>query len=1185
MKLKSISIKGFKSFAERTDIEFPEGITIIVGPNGSGKSNIADALRWVFGEMSWKNLRGEKMEDVIYQGSKNRSPLGFAEVEIVLDNSDKFLPLEYNEVSILRKLYRSGESIFMLNHKEVRAKDIRTLLMDTGIGKDGYSIIGQGRIDNILSERPEERRSVFEEVAGIAKYKARKVEAERKLSRTSDNLERINDILNEIKNSYENIKIEAKRTRDYQKAFEELKNIDLILSMREYNKLTERINEILSTLKERELEILERESERKALQVKYSELKEKIEESKTQEEVSSKECEALRKEREEISKEASVRENTLTFYNKEITRLRAEIEKSKAEIKILTNNKTEYEENYLKTNNHYEALTQEREMIKNKLGGVDIENKIKEENYLKEELIKVGKNLEILKERIKFNEKSLDENEFKIIETKEYIELKKNSTEELKELLRDISEKTDKVYLDLERNEKSLNNSLERMKVLEEERGVLAKEKEDAVFLNNSLQSELNALKKMEENYEGYLRPVKFLMSLSNREARGILGTVSELFKVEQKFQVAIENALGGQLQNVVVKKDTDAEALIKLLKDNRAGRMTFLPLNRIESRNRSLSDNVLNAQGIFGLADSLIEFDEVYKNIFSNLLGNTLVVDHLKTALALPKEDIKYIRIITLEGEVISAQGAITGGYYNTHTGLLSRRNKIEDIKAKIAKGSLEIKKIEENIALKDSATYEINKGIEGINSEIERLKRDNENELREKERAELRYQSESDLLKSKNEELNSLRAKDEKIKIDLQSLKAQKEDEHSKESSLNKDLERVINLMGKDREKRSHLTQTLNELELRLQNTKHNLERITENKERTEKDLDELIKERERKNKEIISTEENYSKEQQTLKAKHDILNEVLINLEQRERERGQYKLKSETMLKELYELQKTIEENSEYRNEFEKKTSELKLRETRTYAQRESLSERIKSDYSVDIETLEITDEGDTIKNMMERLDSLKYKINEIGIINPKAPEEEKRLSERLDMINLQKEDLIQGKSDLENLINQIESKMSEEFMASMDEVAKNFDTLFKKFFGGGLGTLRLIDKENPLTSGIDILVTLPSKRAQSISLLSGGERSLTAIALLFAIQKIKPTPFCILDEIDAALDDANIQRFTNYLENSLDHVQFILVSHRKKTMEIADTIYGVSMGDDGVSTLLSMRLEESNYKEVR
>lgn len=1183
MKLKGLSLKGFKSFADRTEIECPEGITMIVGPNGSGKSNISDALRWVFGETSWKSLRGERMEDVIYQGAKNRNPLSFAEVEAIIDNSDGFLAVDCKEVSISRKLYRSGESVFMLNRKECRAKDIRNIFLDTGVGRDGYSIIGQGKIDEILSTRPDERRAIFEEVAGIAKYRSRKIEAEKKLIRTVDNLVRIEDIENELKNSLASVSEEAEKTRRYQQAFEEYKNLDLILSSKEYRAFLKKKDEINSNLRIGEAEVLKKEEDSFQFQKDLSDKKNSLDLVKKKEKTFAEERESLNFKEAELSKEISIKENTLSFYYRERERLGEEIEKHKAEILRLENESKVFSEAIegIKRN----ILSEEDAHLKTSkvLSEISpaVEKRLKEGEFLRDGLIKVVKRLESVNEKLIFSTSSLtelcgkkDKLEKNISEFKEKIELKEISGSELRK-------KTALIKREIENEKKVYSDFLKKKELAQSDINNALNERHKIELAIEGLKSELSIISKLEENFEGYKRPVKFIMSLKNHGKMGVIGTVSELFTNNESFSLALETALGVQLQSIVVEKEMDAKTLIELLKSKREGRITFLPLNRIVPSSQKIRPELLEHKGVFGSADTLINYDEKYKNVFSNLLGRTLVVDHLKTAFSLNKDDIKFLRVITLEGEVLSSGGAITGGYEGeSRTGLIRRKNKMTELSERIKQKELELSESYEKFSIKNSLLGELEKNLYESSLKGERLTKDNDKDLREEERIEVELTSLKEFLRRDEEEFSSLKETIVNTEKEIVRLKAEKDDLTAEEKNLSRDLEAIHTSTGAETERIKLLKDEQGESRIKLENMKSRLERL---KEKSILNSQGFFNETEELNKKLAALgeqEQTINNSLTEIEKKRDLLKKIEVEVSEKDKTYQELRKSSENLLEEIYEIQKKIEENAEFRSMYEKKFSDLKVKEKGAELSAEHLRDRIFSSYEIDIESIPEC-EKETKKTSTEKMEALKAEMLSLGEINPLALQEEEKLSERLGLLGTQKEDLLLGKSDLEKLILEIENKMSVDFTNTLKDVDRNFNSIFQKFFGGGTANIFLTDKENPLTSGVEIPVTLPSKRKQSISLLSGGEKALTAIALLFAIQKIKPSPFCILDEIDAALDDANIERFTKYLTDSLDNVQFILVTHRKKTMEAANTIYGVTMDNDGTSRLFSMKLE--NLKE--
>lgn len=1173
MFLKSVTMQGFKSFANRTKIELDKTTTAIVGPNGSGKSNITDAITWVLGESSAKNLRGAKMEDVIFSGTDSKKPLGMAEVTILFDNSDKSLNLPYNEVSVTRRMYRSLESEFLINNKKCRLKDIKELFMDTGIGKDGYSVIGQGKIESVLSSKPEDRRNIFEEAAGISKYKYKKVQSKNKLLKTEENLIRIEDILSEIESQEKNLRVQAEKAEAYLKDYEELKIYDINYSCKDMEKREEDLANKIE-----ELEVLKEDSKkilinRESLSQNLEEIQEKLEKLKEEDEASSEKLRLYKEDFDKLNLEINLDEEKINSLKKDIERIGLENENLDKDLLGLKGSLEEIEKDREVLNKSKEEildkLTTKDSVIKNleaefknleEVGNLNFENK----NKVKNEIENIKFKSETLKDIIeeKNNRKS---NLDKSIEN-----LKENQAEFSKIIDRDslelksLKEKLEKDDQEFEKTKESLLKLDEKNKNLENK--LIGRKNE-----GNEILARLKILENMESNYEGYNRTVKSFMNFSSKNnifKDSLYGPVAEKFYVEKEFEKAISVALGSMSQNIIVSSTKDTSEMLKILEKNKMGRATFLPLDRVSGNKVKINSK---EDGMVGLACDLIKFDEVFKGIFYNLLGRVIIADNFKNASRISKKH--RLKVVTIKGEVFNPSGAITGGSLNNYnSSFILRKNEITDFQNKFKDLQGQIKKIESEKNHLEEKISELNEFAESymekrnaLNFKISNL--------------------ESNIYKNKNDkDLNSeylnkyLREKEElekNIEADLKTLENNKHEIENKNklledllnevdsgdrlAVLSKEIEGLktekIEIQLLERENREKILYKTREIDRINSDLSLTGEKLDNNK-KLLMEAQRNIKEKKKSNDENKKSLEEIRKSIESLK---NHLEEVKKDLDE----------KNKDYLDKREELSDLKERSLVISSEIEK--TELKIEMNRNKISNEV--ERLKEDYEVE-DYHEFIDES--LKDLKEgTLRRLKKKVRDYGEVNISSIEEYRIVKERFDFYTSQRDDLIQSKEEIKSILSKLDHEMKKLFNEAMEEISGNFTEIFKILFNGGRAEISI--EGDVLESGIEIKASPPGKRLQSLSLLSGGERSLTAVALLFALLKYRPASFCILDEIDAALDDANIKRYADYLL-TLEGIQFIIITHRKLTMEIAKTMYGVTMEEKGISKLFSVKLKD-------
>ena len=1181
MYLKGIAVQGFKSFADKIDLEFGSGITAIVGPNGSGKSNVSDAVRWVLGEQSAKTLRGTNMQDVIFAGTQKRKPLGFASVTITLDNSHKEFNADSNEVKVTRRVHRSGESEYLINNTPCRLRDIHELFMDTGLGRDGYSMIGQGKIDEILSSKSEDRRRIFEEAAGISKYKYKKIEAERKLEQTEDNLLRIKDIIVGLQEQVGPLEEQSRKARTYLDLRENLKGLDVNISINNIDRSRDNLKkgeENLSIVvgqlnnerqksSQMDAEAEKAEEQLSALMKKINELTEQMFQLEREGSGAQNRIELLnnnilnnKENAKRIDEEIKVLNEKISMCEEEIENRSKEIEKSKEEAKAFAEKLNQAEkggsELDAKIKGIYEDIEKRKQAISN------IINKIADFRAQKNSLELLSENFDKRKANIK-------------TEQEEKAQIKENESKALEDLQKKIEEN--------EKKKEENKNELEKLrqeyfKVTES----IEKEKEklnEVTAQFNNKQSRKNALEELEKGYEGYYRSVKDILE---QDFAGVYGVVSKIIDVEEKYAVAIEIALANAVQNIIVDTEDTAKKCIEYLKKSKSGRATFLPVETIFGT--TLDKEPHGEKGYLGLACDLIGYDEKYHGIFKQLLGRIAIVDNIDNAVAIAKKNGYKYKIVTLAGDIVAAGGSLTGGSVRDNQRLLSRAKDIEKLKGEIL--VLE-KKMDEHEEFIDSQKDVIRAMADKKQTLDDGIVECDHNHVRLSSLIEQKKVSLAELEKT----LFALLDEDGNIL---------KEIDHIKEKTKNfgdeiLDMEKSIETMRKE------LTETEGTY-ITLENEKdESARKITQDKIEFGnmcKDIElmgeriETIKENiaghktdieEKSNQKEIALKQCADFEAEIEKAKAEAMSssdgsgqiqeQINISKEKYEKDAAALKL-----------LQKQAKEQSEVIYTLQQEIARIENKNARYEMETEQAINRLWEDYELTYSTaLEYKKADLNLAEAVKEAASLKSRIKALGNINIDAIDEYKAVKEKFDFMSEQKQDLDEAKAKLEKIIEEMQGEMVVRFKDCFAKIASKYDAVFKELFGGGAAKLSLSDPSDVLESGIDIEVQPPGKKLQSLLLLSGGERAFAAIALLFAVLEVRPTPFCILDEVEAALDDVNVYRFADYVKKYSNKTQFIIVTHRRGTMESADIMYGVTMQEKGVSKVLKLQisdLEEEN-----
>lgn len=1186
MYLKSIEIHGFKSFANKIVFQFHNGITGIVGPNGSGKSNVADAVRWVLGEQRIKQLRGASMQDVIFSGTETRKPLSYAYVAITLDNSDHQLAIDYDEVTVARRIYRSGESEYLINGTPCRLKDVNELFYDTGIGKEGYSIIGQGQIDKILSGKPEERRELFDEAAGIVKFKRRKAAAQTKLENEKQNLVRVNDILSELEKQVGPLEKQSEVAKVYLRKKEELKSLDINVFLLENKRLREQLasaeekynlastelgetGEKYEGIKE-EYERIQQEIEsldvaieaareqltdtglmRGKLEGEINVLKEQINSAHGSENHLNNRKAALE---EEIAGKEQEKQDILTDKKDTDTQVQEIAEaaaKAKADLEAIQNKITELNNNIEAGKNTIIGELNQRATIKSKMGRFD--TMMEQINIRKAEL-----NSRLL--RAKSDEAAREETVKKLEETFETV------TEELRQM-----------------TEQEAASELELGNIRENLTGLDAELRETQNRFHQE-QSKLEALTNITERYDGYGGSVKKVMEQKEKE-RGIIGVVADIIQVEAKYETAIETALGGNIQNIVTDNEETAKHMIGFLKQNRLGRATFLPLTSITKPQEFKNPEALKEKGVIGMADELVGTEEEYRNVAKAMLGRIVVVDNVDNAVKIARKFDYGIRMVTLEGELLVPGGAISGGAFKNNSNLLGRRREMDELEKKVKKLSEDIKTYNQKIEDTKSKRNKLRMDLEALKTEMQR-------KSIEQNTARLNISQARERMEEEAESAQSLKLEEQEIETRIFEIRSGKES-ITQELAASEELEKTTQeqILGFQKELESYRLEEseasahAGEWEVKVEKMRQaldykqaNVDRIGGELERAQAELNEILEALMENAQEVERKKNNILEIEKTIAASHE-------NQDASRKKLDEDLAKKEELSAKQKDFFRSREEMSERMNALDKEVYRLG-------EQKKKLEDGIEGQINYMWDEYEITlsdaaglrnEEMNDLPAMKREISGLKDEIRKLGNVNVNAIEDYKNLMERYTFMKTQHDDLVEAEKTLEGIIEELDTAMRKQFTEKFAEISREFDKVFKELFGGGKGTLELMEDEDILEAGIRIIAQPPGKKLQNMMQLSGGEKALSAISLLFAIQNLKPSPFCLLDEIEAALDDSNVGRFAKYLHKLTKNTQFIVITHRRGTMEQVDRLYGITMQEKGVSTLVSVNLIDKDLDD--
>ena len=1185
MHLKSIEVHGFKSFANKIVLEFHDGITGIVGPNGSGKSNVADAVRWVLGEQSAKQLRGARMEDVIFSGTQTRKPLGYAYVAITLDNSDHKLAIEYDEVIIARRVYRSGESEYLINGSSCRLKDVQELFMDTGIGKEGYSIIGQGQIDKILSGKPEDRRELFDEAAGIVKFKRRKYAAEKNLEEERLNLSRVTDIMKEIEKQLAPLEKQSAVAKVYLKLKEELKGLEVAQFLKEYDKLRTSKDQLEEKLGIASSDYDHAKEEYENTKEEYLRLEQQIEDCDRSIEVDRNSYNELMLSKEKAEGEIKVLKEQISSLQQNDKYYQGRITASEQDI---VQKKTE-EQGYLS----------EKENIDLKLSDLDdkLTGALMELEQIKENIRQYTREIEEcnngifeylnLNSGIKTNmqryETMLEQNTLRKAELNQRILKNKSEessyTEAIEKCREELEQISGEIILHTEESssvEKAITDS---QAVIDQ----ITLEYTDIQGRYLSEKSRLESLVNLTERYEGYGGSIKKVMELKGKTP-GIVGVVADIIKTGKKYETAIETALGGSIQNIVTEDEAAAKELITYLKQNKLGRATFLPLTNMSSGSGVQNEKVLKEPGVLGIASGLVEAEPKFHALIDYLLGRIIVVDHMDHATAIAKKFQYSLRIVTLEGELLTPGGSISGGAYKNSSNLLGRRREIEELEACVT--ALE-KKTRELVLKKEE---ERNKRTE-LRNRLEELKGVLHEEFLKQNTAKLNLDREltkkaeaQAIYNEYTKELIEIDAQARELNSNLERLKLNLSENLDKNKEKEESIELITRKLEAERETEAVAGEKVNSLKLELSSLEQNSQFLLENVKRVKREIERLYEEE-------AALKADIEKATRIVESKKVAISEAeaLISEDQKHLSALDEKIKAQ--VKEREQITAVHKNFFLKRDELSRLMNDLDKEVFRLNSQKEKLIEQTDLQMNYMWEEYELTyssaleypmDAEISLTQAKKSIQEIKGKIKELGDVNVNAIEDYKNMSERFTFLSSQSEDLIRSEEALMQIILELDSEMRRQFEEKFAAINEQFDIVFKELFGGGKADLELTEGEDILEAGIRINAQPPGKKLQNMMQLSGGEKALTAISLLFAIQNLKPSPFCLLDEIEAALDDSNVKRFAKYLNKLSRETQFIIITHRRGTMAAADILYGITMQEKGVSTLVSVSLIENELE---
>ncbi|RDY33024.1 chromosome segregation protein SMC [Lachnotalea glycerini] len=1183
MYLKSIEVQGFKSFANKIVFEFHNGITGIVGPNGSGKSNVADAVRWVLGEQSAKQLRGASMQDVIFSGTENRKPLGFACVAITLDNSDHKLAIDFEEVTVARRVYRSGESEYLMNGTSCRLKDVHELFYDTGIGKEGYSIIGQGQIDKILSGKPEERRELFDEAAGIVKFKRRKMVAQKKLEDEKQNLLRVTDILSELEKQIEPLERQSETAKAFLKKKEELKLFDVNLFLMDTKRIEEQLSQVDEKLSIADRDLTETKSSYESTKLEYEKLEADIEAIDLK-------IEEYRNKQNETGILSRDVEGKINVLKEQINSVRQNDENLQERISAITS------EVALKERQKEEFTTQ-KEDINQQLDAIDdlqinaadiireIQNRITGLNACideyKNEIFDLLNERASTKSKMQRFDTMLEQISLQKAELSQKLLKVKSEEAEQDELLKEYQKGLETFSSNILKLNEETSYNEDKVKFIQEELLEMNQRRNETQSAFHMEKSRLDSLINITEKYDGYGNSIRRIMERKEEE-QGIIGVVADIIKVEKEYEVAIETALGGSIQNIVTEDEETAKRMIHYLKSNKYGRATFLPLTSIGNKTIFNQENALREKGVIGLASDLVTTKEKYQGLSKYLLGRTIVVDDIDHAISLARKYKYILRIVTLEGESLNPGGSMSGGAFKNTSNLLGRRREIEELKEKTALRYKETELLQKEIDEKKTKRQYAYEQIEKLKKELQEQYLMQNTAKMNINQAEDRKNSSIVLFEDLKKESQEIEQQIKDITKGKEEIQTELSDSEAKEKEYEVLIAKESKRLEEERAKEIEYSKKAADINLEFANLNQKNEFILENIRRVNQEISKLNAQLQQLNDSIFGAKNDILLKEEEIKAlQQESMQMESIFLECQENLKC-FTIKKEGLTTSHKGFFSKREELSERINQLDKEVFRL-------VNQKEKYEEASESQINYMWEEYEIT-YGSALKMRNEELDSqselkkeiirLKEEIKKLGDVNVNAIEDYKNISERYHFLSEQRDDLVESEETLLKIIDELDIGMRNQFMEKFELIKIEFDKAFQELFGGGKGTIELMEDTDILEAGIRIISQPPGKKLQNMMQLSGGEKALTAIALLFAIQNLKPSPFCLLDEIEAALDDSNVSRYAKYLHKLTKNTQFIIITHRRGTMAAADRLYGITMQEKGVSTLVSVNLIEDD-----
>lgn len=1186
MYLKSIEVQGFKSFANKIVFEFHNGITGIVGPNGSGKSNVADAVRWVLGEQRVKQLRGGTMQDVIFSGTENRKPLSYAYVAITLDNGDHQLPVAYEEVTVARRLYRSGESEYLLNGTACRLKDVQEMFYDTGIGKEGYSIIGQGQIDRILSTRPEEARELFDEATGIVKFKKRKKIAEKKLEDEKQNLLRVNDILAELEKQLGPLERQAEKAKEYLKKRESLKEYEIHIFLMEMEQIKARLQKLAEVQKITKGDMEETEKAFGDTKLEYERIEKELETIERQIDTAREKASEVRIQKQQIKGRIEVLKEQVRSASESGRHYRERAESIEREQK----QREEERKSVFEEKRELDALLSQAQKVQKEAEEAltDIQQRIADsqtnvENS-KNEIIALLNQRSSIKGKLQRYDAMTEQIQIRKAEVNQKLIHMKSAQMGQDELLKQREAQLYGVQQELQEKTKARETLEKRISELQQQITACRKRLEDGQTAYHREASRLESLQNLAERYDGYGGSIRRVME-QKEKVDGICGVVADLIQTEKKYETAVETALGGSIQNVVTEDEETAKHLIAFLKQNRFGRVTFLPLTAVKNPQQFHQVQALKEPGVIGLAHTLIQTGERYRKVMEQLLGRTVVVDQIDHAIALQRKYRYSLRIVTLEGESMNPGGSMTGGLFKNSSSLLSRNREIEEGKEKVSRLRKNLEHVQKELAEIQNERGSCYTKLDEGGARLQEIRvRENTVRMSVEQLREQKRTAETDLEQFEKESLEL-----ERQRLELQEIKKGNQQELKESEKMEKAYafaaETYQKRLEEERQKEAEASRTLEEYHLDTASILQKTEFAASNLTRIEGELEKLQKEKEELWRNMSQAEEDTKSRENgigILQSEMDRMTEAIAGLEE---ETVSLQKKKEDQSASHKSFFGRREELSDRINELDKELFRLNSQKEKLEEVSEGLMNHMWAEY-------ELTYNGalplrktqyQNLQELKKSCSAVKDEIKELGNVNVNAIEDYKEVSERYFFMDGQRKDLLEAEGALKQIISELDSGMKRQFREQFALIQKEFDKAFKELFGGGKGTLELIDEDDVLETGIRIISQPPGKKLQNMMQLSGGEKALTAISLLFAIQNLKPSPFCLLDEIEAALDDSNVGRFAKYLHKLTKNTQFIIITHRKGTMEAADRLYGITMQEKGVSALVSVNLIEEELDE--